>query len=389
MSRPDPETSMTPRPLSRPDPMTDDEPEHLKRIQIRCRRALRRMNFVISIDTEEDDWGCFRRSGHGCVNIERIPSVQEIFDRYGARPTYLITYQVAADRDSVKVLKKILDSGRCEIGSHCHPWNTPPFEEEPCEYSSMLCNLPEDLQYRKLETLHEAIRASFGVEPTSFRAGRWGFSETVARNLLKLGYRVDTSVSPFCDWSEYCGPDFTDEPAGPYFIRCTAGGDRETGVALVEIPPTIGFFQKNFACCRRVASIIQSGLFQGLHVPGLLKRMNLLNLACLSPEQSSGRDMLRLSRSFMRNGYGYLNMSFHSTSLLPGRSPFVPDESAYRRLLSGIDCLLDYASEHDMNFLCLSEAGAAFREAGADAKMRAAPAAEAQASRGGACGKPL
>jgi hypothetical protein len=47
------------------------------------------------------------------------------------------------------------------------------------------------------------------------------------------------------------------------------------------------FFQKNFAFCRRVASIIQSGLFQGLHVPGLLKRMNLLNLACLSPEQSS------------------------------------------------------------------------------------------------------
>jgi hypothetical protein len=313
------------------------------------------MNLVITIDTEEDDWGVFRRTGHRCVNIERIPFLQEVFDRYAVKPTYLVTYPVATDPKAVSVLGGLLDKGKCEIGSHCHPWNTPPFEEKTGVFTSMLCNLPQDLQYRKLEALHAAIFKSFGTEPRSFRAGRWGFGKSVAENLLKLDYCVDSSVLPLCDWSLYHGPDYTKQTAEPYLIR---GHGRK---CLVEVPATMGFAQRRFRLCRRIITACRAYYLQGLHIPGLLKRLGLITPVSLSPEESDGGHMARLSRACAANGYKCLNMWLHSTSLLPGLSPFVPDEAACGRLLSRISRFLDHAAEEGMGSQSLSAAGSALR----------------------------
>lgn len=338
------------------------------------------MNLVITIDTEEDDWGVFRRSGHRCSNIAEIPSLQEVFDRYAVKPTYLVTYPVATDPGAVSVLKRLLDEGKCEIGSHCHPWNTPPFEERPNAFTSMLCNLSEDLQYRKLETLHEAVVKSFGVEPRSFRAGRWGFSMSVAENLLKMGYRVDTSVSPLCDWSLYHGPDYTEATAEPHLVR---GRD---GECLVEIPATIGFAQRQFRLGRRITTACRAYHLQGLRIPGLLRRMGLLTPVGLSPDESDTRDMLRLSRACAANGYRCLNLWLHSTSLLPGMSPFVPDRAALERLFSRLECFLEHAAQLRMCSLSLSEAGDTFQAEAAAPGLGQAGGTELSARNAGVTG---
>jgi peptidoglycan/xylan/chitin deacetylase (PgdA/CDA1 family) len=57
----------------------------------------------------------------------------------------------------------------------------------------MLCNLPSTLQFEKLQRLHEAIQDKFEMTPIAFRSGRWGFDAEVARNIVRLGYRIDTS----------------------------------------------------------------------------------------------------------------------------------------------------------------------------------------------------
>ena len=113
------------------------------------------MKLIITIDTEEDDWGRYDPDGHSLKNIQRIPPLQSIFDELGFRPTYLLSYPVATDDGSISILKEMADGKRCEIGTHCHPWNTPPFNGIP---ESMICNLPADLQRKKISTLLASIR---------------------------------------------------------------------------------------------------------------------------------------------------------------------------------------------------------------------------------------
>ena len=141
----------------------------------------------ITIDTEEDQWGEYAATGASVENVTRIPMLQQLFDRFGAIPTYLINYPVVMDERACNIIKAIYHAGRCGIGTHCHPWNTPPFREEINEYNSMLCNLPYELISDKMRTLHEAIVSFIGVTPISFRAGRWGFGETVARCIQRIG----------------------------------------------------------------------------------------------------------------------------------------------------------------------------------------------------------
>src|SRR3989344_4183211 len=126
------------------------------------------MYLIITIDAEEDNWGSFSPTSYTLENIYKIPELQALFDKFNVKPAYLLTYPVATDKKAISIFKKILEHDKCEIGAHCHPWNTPPFEEETSARNSMMCNLSADLQYRKLQNLHETIKNNFGIEPVSF-----------------------------------------------------------------------------------------------------------------------------------------------------------------------------------------------------------------------------
>jgi len=313
------------------------------------------MKLVITIDTEEDNWGSYDSQEYTLENIKNIPVLQELFDRFGVKPTYLITYPVAMHGGSLAILKEIKDSNRCEIGTHCHPWNTPPLEEEKTARNSMLCNLPPDLQYRKLNTLHEAIQKNFGTAPVSFRAGRWGYSKDVAKNISQLGYAVDTSVTPYTDWSSYHGPDFTGAAPAPYrfipedIFRASAAG------RMIEIPATVGFLQSNFALSNTLLQRVSRSPFNKLHLVGILSRLYLLNKVWLSPEMSDAKSMIRVTRMMRKNRYPIVNMSFHSTSLKAGLSPFVKTDREERAFLERIRVYLEYAKNEGFEFSLLRD----------------------------------
>ena len=109
----------------------------------------------ITIDTEEDLWSDWRQKDNPVDNICRITILQDLFDRFGAIPTYLVNYPVVANENARNILRRVLENYRCEIGTHCHPWNTPPFEEEITIKNSMMCNLPHELLYKKYISLEE------------------------------------------------------------------------------------------------------------------------------------------------------------------------------------------------------------------------------------------
>jgi hypothetical protein len=313
------------------------------------------VKLIITIDTEEDNWAHYSTTDNPVENIEKIVQLQSLFDRYKVKPTYLITYPVATNPRSVAILKAILDAGKCEIGTHCHPWNTPPFEEEINERNSMLCNLPEDLVYRKLECLHEVISNNFDVLPVSFRAGRWGFGSSVARSIARLGYMVDSSVSPFVDWSIYHGPDFSAFPLRPYRFDLDDISTPLADGALLELPVTVGFLQGDFVRCQKWTRACETPIAKKFHLKGILNRVGLLENAWLSPEQSNAEIMIRLALRIKEMKLPCLNMSFHSTTLEAGLSPFVKNREDEMLFLRNIEKLLVHASKSDWTTVWLKE----------------------------------
>lgn len=314
------------------------------------------VKFFITIDTEEDDWGEYRSSGHSVENLKQIPRLQDIFDRYGAVPTYLVTYPVAKSNYARGVFLDILSNNRCEIGTHCHPWNTPPFEEELNEQNSMLSNLPYHLVFRKIETLHREIIESFKVMPNCFRAGRFGFNSTIAKVIYDIGYQVDTSVTPFVDWGMYKGPDFRESPQHIYRFKPDNILSMKHDGGLLEVPGTIGFLQQNFALCYKMTQWMSVGILAQIRLRGILDRMRVINLRWLSPESEGGRDMVALAKNFLVRGCSHLNMSFHSTSLLPGNGPFVRSQRELESFLMNIEKLLQFATDNRLVFSPLSDA---------------------------------
>ena len=199
---------------------------------------------------------------------------------------------------------------------------------------------------RKLENLHARIVEQIGVVPVTFRAGRWGFSESVARSLHRLGYAIDTSVTPGVDWSEEHGPDYSHAPITSYRFDpsdyltpapsgAAAGSSSDdrllAGTPRVAAPDPQG--AARVAAARR------------LRLTGLLDRTHLLNFGWLSPEPSDAASMIRIARRALRNGVRTLNLCFHSSSLLPGLSPFVRTNDELADFLQRIEDFLRFAAE--------------------------------------------
>jgi len=310
----------------------------------------------ITIDTEEDSWSDYKAIGNCCDNISQIPKIQELFDHYKAIPTYLVSYSVVVDRDSASILRNILKRNRCEIGTHCHPWNTPPFEEDSNNLSTMLHKLPPKMVREKVETLHKAITKSFMMEPVCFRGGRWSFCSEVSKVLYDFGYHIDTSITPYVDWTEYDGPDFTDAPSSIYRFDPENVLEEKKDGGLIEVPVTTGFLQKNFKMCNSIRKRILRGRLARYHFLGALDRLKILNFRILSPELSNGEEMIKLSKRLILSGHSSLNMTFHSNSLLPGENPFIRNQDDLKGFLRNLEVFLRFAKEEGMSFLPLSGA---------------------------------
>jgi peptidoglycan/xylan/chitin deacetylase (PgdA/CDA1 family) len=307
---------------------------------------------VITIDTEEDNWSDYS-AAPAVSNIPRLLELQKLFDAYGAKPTYLISYPVAADEESSRMLRSIMEEGRCEIGAHLHPWNTPPFEEEKTVKNTMLFRLDAGLQYRKMESLHAKIHENFGMEPDSFRTGRWGFDRTVAGNLHRLGYKVDSSVSPYINWETYHGPDFSDWRPKPRKIRI--GNDTSPESYLLEVPATIGFLQSNQELCDSIYNTISDSRLRHFRLRGVLDRLNLLNKVWLSPEPDTSEKMIRLASMLGKKEFPVLNMFFHSPSLRHGLTHFTKTVEEERELFGRIERFLKFMGTSGIRSIGLSE----------------------------------
>lgn len=302
--------------------------------------AIKKPILTAVIDTEADfDWhGPFSRDDHGTASICHQERTQQLFDRYGVKPTYLIDYPIATDSTASAILRGFLEDGRADVGIQLHPWTNPPFEELLSARNSYPSNLKKDLQRAKIETLIEAVRQHLGVDPKVFKAGRYGFNDDTADLLEEFGLDIDTSVVPFTDFRLVKGPNFKDAPHRPFWF----GQNRR----LLELPMTrnlCGLLGKSLG--PSILPAIQSRAGNACHLPGLFARTGLLDRLTLTPEGMSLDDLKQLTNTLIKRGERLFTFVFHSPSAASGNTPYVRDDHELQAFLARIDRYLAFFTE--------------------------------------------
>jgi peptidoglycan/xylan/chitin deacetylase (PgdA/CDA1 family) len=302
---------------------------------------------LLGVDTEADDqWSAPARKRLTVENVRELPRLQALCDRYGVRPTYLVTYEMAMDDTARGVLRDLAATKRAEIAAHHHPWSTPP-EVEDHLYP---LNLAPAHFREQLLRLTEAVSRIAGESPVSYRAGRNGFTGWQVPILEELGYLVDSSVDPFFNEKRKGGPSFAGAPLTPYFVSAT--DPRKPGASrLLEIPVTSALDR----VWPRWLETAYADVSSAYHFRRALRLLRIARPIWLRPSYSKPSDMTRLARRVLDEGRAPANIIFHSSELLPGASPYNPTPSDVERFYRDLESLLAFLVE-------AGATGATFRE---------------------------
>lgn len=303
--------------------------------------ALAKPVLSVIIDGEEDfDWHePFSRCQHGTGSFQKQYLAHEIFRKYSVKPTYVITHPIASDPKAVEVLRTWYAAGECEIGVQLHGWTTPPYRELLSTRNSYARNLDPDLVRAKLETLVTVVRRNLGIMPKIYRSGRYGIDVEGLKIAAEFGLLVDTSVAPYSTFYPEDGPDFHGCGNRPFFLH---HGER----LLLELPLTRGFVGPiGDWTAARIYGRFENGGLQKTHLIGVLSRLGLLQRMTLSPEGHDYHQLCQLTDALIRKGHKILCLSYHSSSLGVGNTPYVRSEQDVQRFLSTLDRYLAYFFE--------------------------------------------
>jgi hypothetical protein len=150
-----------------------------------------------------------------------------------------------------------------------------------------------------------------------------------------LGYQIDVSVLPGHDMRLRHGPDFRHAFVRPFWF----GRNRK----LLEIPLTTGFtgllargHEPQVSSATLYAALSDPRAAR-LHLPGVFARLSLLERISLTPEGVSIEELIRLTRLLLGSGHRVFTFNYHSSTLLPGNTPYVRTEADLDRMIHTID----------------------------------------------------
>ena len=302
----------------------------------------------LAVDAEEDfDWDLPNAAtGYSTGCMLRIGDLWRILGSYGMRPTYLLTYPVLEDADAVRLIRRQHQRGECDMGVQLHPWVTPPFDQGTQDVS-YLGHLSPAVEERKLTALISRFQTAFGFAPTMFRAGRYGLSRSTPGLLEQHGFLIDTSLAPRTDFSSGGGPDFSRIEYEPFWF----GRER----TLLELP----LCRSLVGWCGGAAPALYQAASRTLaarwRVPGVLSRTRCAERVTLSPEGNDVGAMLRLLNSRRSKGQKIFSLSMHSSSLAPGRNPYVRTRADLHMFYDRLSAVLDTMARWGFSFPRLAD----------------------------------
>lgn len=300
------------------------------------RNAVEKIVVTISIDTECDHNPQWIRSNPLRFDsiVEGLPNrLQPAFDAVGAIPTYLLTVEVLEDEASVNALNAM--RGNYEYGTHLHAAFIEPekkfFDYAGVDSPDFQCSYAPDIEYQKLANLTSLFQSKLGHAPTSFRAGRYGASADSVNSLQRLGYKVDTSVTPHMQWKEPQGSvDFRKAPEQPYFPsqhNLSLPEDFTDG-RILEVPVSVK--------------------------PRLFRDPRWFRPWFASVEQMKEVFRYQLKRHSDASVLS-INMMFHSMEVIEKASPYPQSADDVKRFIDDMQTALHWCAEEGAVFAGLSD----------------------------------
>lgn len=297
--------------------------------------------FIITIDVEADDaW-----NGSTEVTTENaafLPRFQELCEKYGLRPTYLVEWAMAQSPAFREFGQAVIADKTAELGMHLHSWTTPPYRpltEADHRYKPFLIDFPPAVMAEKVKAITGKLEDVFHMPVTSHRAGRWMLDETYARILVEHGYLVDCSVTPHISWSGTWGApagrgpcDYSRFPEQAYFVDLQDVGKAGTS-PLLEVPMTVMRRSRAGWLARTAGLAGRSGL-----ASRVVNRLSP-EVSWMRPNGRNRRQLLDLARSARTQGRQHVEFMIHSSELMPGGSPYFRSRRSVEGLYADLEAL--------------------------------------------------
>jgi hypothetical protein len=324
------------------------------------------IRLAVSLDLEEEGLfgGRYARSAPPVTNTACLGRLVPLM-ALPLRLTLFCAYSVFDNPGARADIRAFVDKFKnsVEIGAHLHHWNTPPlFSDLPAHAADIsTAGIPESVLTAKLANLLATAGDFCGERPTSFRMGRWDIRRAHWPLLARAGIACDASVRPL--HSPLGGPDHFAAPAGPYRIPAA-------GTSIFEVPLTVT------PLFRSLPRLLERLPAKTPGSPGPPIRASLKNWGALAllPVHHPLWLMQLVTRLFVARGGAVLSLTWHSSEMMPGGAPHMPDAAAIDGLLYKIYRYIQWVYKNFSARACTMRELAA--EMGPRAEETAAPAGD-------------
>lgn len=296
---------------------------------------------IISLDVEEEGLFSGRYASTQCrvENVALLPKLSPLTQELGFPLTLLCAHSVLTNARACTTLAHMRDKVGAEIGAHLHHWSTPPLSAsaDPGQVPERSDIMDRNLLRERLRTLLRAGQDFQGAPLTSFRMGRWDLKSCVRPLLEEEGILVDSSVAPLRLFAQ--GPDHFLAPADPYWPTAPKA---DASARLLEVPITqISWLP--------ALSRLWYGLGKALPAArqaAFIDSYKFFGAMSANPVWHNAAVMRLATRLHVARGGKVLSLFWHSSEMLAGASPNVPNQAAADALLQKIHDYLAWLREN-------------------------------------------